>query len=439
MSDRGEQPRLFAVVGRPVLHSRSPDMFGAAFEQLGLRACYTRLAADSAAEAIRMAGELQLSGLNVTSPYKHDVLDLVQPADEASRRLGAVNTIVEDQGVLRVYNTDWQGVLGALRDAGVDPRGQKAVVLGAGGAGRAAAFALASAGAREVVIVNRGTARAREAAGRLGCAWAPLDDLKGLLVGAGLLVSCLSAGVSVVEPAWLGPHLTVLDADYAGSTLNEHARERGCKVVHGLDWLLHQALAGFELFLRCEAPAQPMRDALAAVRSRPSNIALVGFMGTGKTTVGRLVADGLGLTFEDTDETIERITRKNIPDIFAERGEAGFRRQEKTVLERIEGAERTVFACGGGAVLDEDNRRLLRRNCTVVWLWAPAALCLSRAGDGSRPLLATADPAGKAREMLEARRPSYAECADLVLGVADRTAEAAAGKICDEVRGLEQD
>ena len=90
-------------------------------------------------------------------------------------------------------------------------------------------------------------------------------------------------------------------------------------------------------------------------------------------------------------------------------------------------------------MLDKDNRRLLRSNCTVAWLWASAGLCLERAGDGSRPLLMMNDPIERANELLEARRPLYYECADLVLGVADRTANAVAGKIYDEVRRLEQD
>lgn len=431
--------RLFAVTGRPVLHSQSPQLFQAAFDALGLDARYLRLAADDAEEVLRLAGQLGLSGFNATAPFKQALAELVAAGDRDSAQLLAINTLVCAGGGWRGYNSDPAGVCGALAEAGLDLSGLRAVVVGAGGAGRAAAWGLARAGAR-VVLVNRSPDKAQRAAVTLGCCHARLDELPARLAEAQALVVCLPPDASVIEPGWLHPGLSVLEADYAHGPVRELAQRAGCRVVAGRAWLLHQALAAFEWLLGRQAPGEAMRRALAAEPAGPAaNLALVGLSGSGKTSVGRLLAGRLGWGFVDTDQRVEQAAGRSIARIFAEKGEAGFRRLEREALDQALGAERQVIACGGGAVLDQANRARLRARSQVIWLWAPPELCLARVEDGSRPLLTGDDPLGRAADMLAERRPLYAAVCDLVIGVEGRSAGALADRIQDEVRSTRAD
>lgn len=428
--------RLFAVTGRPVLHSRSPDMFAAAFEALGLPHRYLRLAADTADEALRLAAELGLSGLNLTAPFKSDAAELASRLSPRAEAIGATNLMLPDGQRWQADNTDGAGVVGALRVAGLEPDGRRAVVLGAGGAGRAAAQGLQTAGA-EVCLVNRTFERARSAAARIGCQAAGLGELEDRLAAAELLVACLPTGAQPVEAAWLRPGLWVLEADYAAGELTVTARKAGASVVGGLDWLLHQALAGFERMCGQVPPADAMRTVLDTPARRPAalpNLALVGFMASGKTAVGRSLAERLGWRFVDLDEVIEDRAGRSIPDLFAEQGEPAFRALERRALADVAKQSGQVIACGGGAVIDADNRRVLNDRCAVFWLWAPLSLCLERSAGSRRPLLAGVDGAARPRELLTERHPLYAAVADLVLGVEGRPAEGLAERIADEVR-----
>lgn len=146
------------------------------------------------------------------------------------------------------------------------------------------------------------------------------------------------------------------------------------------------------------------------------NIFLVGMMGAGKTTVGRLLARRLGKTFIDTDHEIQARTGVSIPTIFEIEGEAGFRRRETAVLADLARGSDLVLATGGGIVLAEENRRLLREHGTVVYLLASVDDLFSRTRhDRSRPLLQTADPKAKLAELFTARDPLYREVADIII------------------------
>jgi shikimate kinase len=160
------------------------------------------------------------------------------------------------------------------------------------------------------------------------------------------------------------------------------------------------------------------------------NIVLVGMMGAGKTTVGRLLARRLKRTFHDSDEEIERRCGVRIPVIFDIEGEAGFRAREAQVIAELCALERVVIATGGGAVLAEENRRRLAACGTVVYLHGrPAHLWLRVRHDRNRPLLATPEPERKLEELYAARDPLYREVADLVLDTGRQSAHSLAKAI----------
>ena len=156
----------FAVIGKPVLHSSAPQMFNAVFKEQSLRFLYTRLHANNAGEAMSLAKELKLSGFNVTSPFKEAIAAMVDEKDEISSSIGAVNTVVFRDGKSYGYNTDIYGVSGALKSVSSEPAGKKAVILGAGGAAKAAAYALIHSKARDVCVINRTESGARKIAGQ---------------------------------------------------------------------------------------------------------------------------------------------------------------------------------------------------------------------------------------------------------------------------------
>jgi shikimate kinase len=168
---------------------------------------------------------------------------------------------------------------------------------------------------------------------------------------------------------------------------------------------------------------------LAALTRR---ILLIGMMGAGKTTVGTALAARLGYPYLDSDAEVERHTGRTVPELFAERGEAAFRAEEKRALaEAVTSDGPVVVAVAGGAVLDPDNRARLRQGGTVVWLRAPVATLAQRVGTGQgRPLL-NDDPAAALTRLYSVRRPIYAELADVVVDVECLTPEEAVEQIME--------
>ena len=180
---------ILGVAGNPVLHSMSPFLFHEFFRISGDDAVYTRIAASSAAEAIAIFRSLGMRGMNLTAPFKEAAAAIVDELTPDARLLGAVNCLVPmEDGRILGANTDSAGVLGALRGRDVEVGGKRCLVIGAGGAGKAAVHALVSAGG-DVVVVNRTRSRADEVAALFGCEAAGLDALADLAKGAAVIVS----------------------------------------------------------------------------------------------------------------------------------------------------------------------------------------------------------------------------------------------------------
>ena len=428
--------KIFAVAGNPVLHSMSPAMLNAAFAKNGIDAVYTRITASRAEEIMSCAKEMGLAGFNVTSPFKEEIVPLLDDVDDLTKKIGAVNTVVLEEGRIKGYNTDAEGVVGALLAAKVALSGSKAVVLGGGGAAKAAVFGLLSEGA-EVVVINRTFEKAQALAQKAGCRASRLEDIERELESAHILVSCISSGQRLIEPGLLRKGLTVLDANYSTETLLvKDARERGCKVADGREWLLFQGAGAFRRFTGSEPPLAAMRRALRAGRlSRKKNIAFVGFMATGKSTVAKIVSEKADLPLIDLDAEIECKAGTKIKEIFENEGEETFRRMEMAEIRRITPDSRAIIACGGGAVLNEKNRTSLKNNCIVVWLWAGAESILKRVGNnGDRPLLNEMREESAVKELLDARLPLYACCSDLVIRSEGTGPEEIARKVYEESR-----
>lgn len=164
------------------------------------------------------------------------------------------------------------------------------------------------------------------------------------------------------------------------------------------------------------------------------NLILVGMMGSGKTTIGRTLAKHLGKTFVDSDEEIQQRTGVTIPHIFDVEGESGFRLRETAAIRELMGRDDMVLATGGGAILAEQNRDILRQNGIVVYLKANVHDLWQRTRhDRNRPLLQTADPRAKLAELFEQRDPLYQQAADIVVQSGKQSAQALMLHLVDEI------
>jgi shikimate dehydrogenase len=210
---------------------------------------------------MRLFHEHGLSGMNITMPLKELVLPFITALDDDAALLQAVNTVVLQQGVLRGYNTDVQGVAGALAEAGVTISGRRCVVLGAGGAGRAAACALAHAGAI-LVIANRSAERAGAAAKLFHAVPLSLTEALQRSAEYEVIINTLPAAAGIATQLRLESRQALLDADYVHKPLQALCRNAGATYIDGSRWLLHQAIPAYRLFTGEEPDVAAMLQAL---------------------------------------------------------------------------------------------------------------------------------------------------------------------------------
>jgi shikimate dehydrogenase len=309
-----------------------------------------------------------------------------------------------------------------LLSRGMAIDGTRCLVIGAGGAGRAAVLALSRLGGK-VVIANRTESRARDAA-RLaegGTEVAGLGRLDELSASCPVIVSAVPSSALPALSTWFraGRDAIVIDADYRAGILAAFARERGCEAVDGLEWLASQSLRSFEFLAGRPAPveAKTLVTSLGTGGSRRANgssVALIGLSGSGKTAIGERLALRMGARFIDVDERVERRKGMTVPEIFSREGESAFRALEKEETLRACAFEPpSVIATGGGAPEDPEIARALHSRSTVAWLHASAKTLASRISPGSRPLLGDADPLAALERLFARRRDAYATVADL--------------------------
>lgn len=383
------------LLGRKLGHSYSPQIHG----QL---ASYNYSLFEKEPEELE--GFLKngnFVGLNVTIPYKKDVIPFLDQLSPVARRLGAVNTIVRrGDGSLVGHNTDYFGFRYLVQQSGLDVSGKKVLVLGSGGASNTAVAALQELGARVVIISRSG----ENNYGNLH-----------LHANASVIVNTTPVGMypnTGVSPIDLGcfPQLEgVLDVVYnpARTQILLDAENRGLVAMNGLWMLVAQAKESAEWFSGETIPDSRIVQIHAALRAQMENIILVGMPGCGKTTIGRLLARETGKQFVDADEALEARVGRKITDIIPTDGEAAFRCLETETLAELGKQSGFVIATGGGCVTQERNYPLLHQNGTILWL----TRALDKLPTEGRPLSQT----GKLQQMLATRQPMYRRFADAVI------------------------
>jgi len=270
--------RLCGLIGDPVEHSMSPVMHNTAFREIGIDYVYVpfRVKQEELGEAIEGMRALNIRGLNVTIPHKVAVLQFLDELDPLAEKIGAVNTIVNDDGVLRGYNTDASGFLQALLERRIEPEGKNIVILGAGGASRAISFILADRGA-QLVILNRLLELdwAKDLASRISQLFTKevealelkKENLVRALEKADILVNATSVGMSPnvdqtpVSSDLLRPDLLVFDIVYnpIQTRLLREAETVGAETIGGIDMLVWQGVLAFEKWTGQKAPVELMK------------------------------------------------------------------------------------------------------------------------------------------------------------------------------------
>ena len=355
-------------------------------------------------------------GVNVTIPYKQTVIPLLDEVDPKAAAIGAVNTIVNRRGRLYGYNTDYDGMAALARHAGLTLKNKNVLILGTGGTSRTAMTVAADLGAAEIRRVSRtgrGDAITYEQVADL-----PVQVLINT-TPCGMYPGCDGQPMDLSRFGWLEG---VLDAVYnpLRTRLVLQARDNGARGQGGLYMLVAQAAAACRLFLDRPLPDGALDSVYRAIHGQKQNIVLTGMPGSGKSTVGRVLARQLDRELVDTDTEIIRLAKKPIPEIFAQRGERGFRDLESQVIQEVSRRTGLVIATGGGAILREENVRRLRQNGRIYFLDRPAEDILPT---DDRPLARDMEAV---RQRYAERYPRYTSTADAAVPVRGSAEDVAA-------------
>lgn len=262
---------ICCVLGNPVEQSKSPLMHNAAYKELGLNFAFTAFKPKSIQAAVEAIRALNIRGAAVTIPFKEELIEYVDRVDETAQAIGAANTIVNDNGTLTAYNTDWIGAMTALKKV-TSINGEKVAVLGAGGAARAIVYGLVKEEASEVHIFNRTYEDAELLVRKFGFTHAHALDSTDELRAADIIINTTPVGMSPHEDrspilaSTIQNHHTVFDIVYnpKNTQLLSDAKEKKAVVVYGYSMLLYGGAMQFELFTGKKPPIEVMEKALLA-------------------------------------------------------------------------------------------------------------------------------------------------------------------------------
>jgi len=363
----------YGLIGKTLSHSYSKiihDFFGNHEYEL------LELPPDSVEDFLNAAG---FRGINVTIPYKETVMPFCV-LDENAKKIGSVNTIVNKNGTLYGYNTDYFGFSYMAFLAGISFHGKKVVILGSGGTAKTALSVVRDCEAREIVVVSRnGENNYGNIERHADC------DVLVNTTPVGMFPNNGDSPLSLDSFTKLSAVIDVVYNPMRTKLLVE-AKKAGIRTANGLFMLTAQALMAHNLFFGIEADKRQdlmsIEEALSKAVKRFSNIVLIGMPGCGKTTIGRELAKIYEKDFVDTDDLIEVRTGRKIPDIINEDGEPRFRELESGVIAEAAAKTNQVLATGGGSVLAEENRDALAQNGIVIFL----ERSLDRLATNGRPL-----------------------------------------------------
>lgn len=322
--------------------------------------------------------------INVTIPYKEEVIPYLYYIDDAAREIGAVNTVVNKDGKLYGYNTDFYGMNMLLCHAGIELKNKKVAILGTGGTSKTARAVAKSLMAKEIIVVSRTGKNNSITYEKLYENHSDVDVIINT-TPSGMFPDNFKKPVEINDFKNLSG---VIDAVYnpLETRLIRDAKKRGIKAEGGLYMLVAQGVLASEIFLEKKYEKERLEEIFKELKRKKENIVLVGMPSSGKSTVGKEIAKTFLRKFYDTDEEIEK-KYGNIPsDIITSKGEEYFRKIESDVVSELSKETGCVIATGGGVVLKEENVESLMQNGRIYFLNRPVDLLLPTK---DRPLTST--------------------------------------------------
>lgn len=417
----------YGLIGKTLVHSYSKEIH----EALG-RYQYQlfSLAED---EMLDFINARDFRGLNVTIPYKKDVIPLCDEVTDLARGIGAVNTlfwknasgtgssesISQEDKILVGHNTDYEGFLYAASRAGIDFEGKGVLILGTGGTSLMARRAAADQNATKIYIASRHpetdppSGSEIQDAGILSTV--SYDQLPEIADSIDVIVNTTPVGTfpnnmqQLIRLKDFPGCQAVIDVIYNPfkTALLLEAEKLGLKYTNGLPMLVAQATAAAGYFLGTPGAFQKENQRIIkSMKQQMGNIVLIGMPGTGKSIIGKLLAELTGKTLQDTDAKIEEEAKMTIPEIFEKEGEAGFRDREAAICKKLGKERNLIIATGGGAILRPENVDALRQNGTLVHI----TRSIDKLPTRGRPLSKNIETLKK----MEAQRmPLYKAAADI--------------------------
>lgn len=443
--------KYLGIFGNPIKHTLSPIIHDTLSDSLNIKERYVpfQVPKEELGACVKAAFDEGIVGLNITVPYKQDVMAHLVEIDEAAKAIGAVNTLVRMEDGFKGYNTDMPGLARAIMDEGITLEGKNVIMLGAGGAARAVAYMCGLYKTNKVYIVNRTYENAKnisdsmnEIFGKEYMIPVAAADYAEIPVDKYLMIQCTSVGLHetdglplVSEESFYDQALFGIDLIYnpAKTPFIRLLEDKGIPAANGLKMLLYQGIMAYELWNKVEITKEQSDLVYGKLCEHlyGKKIVLIGYMGSGKTTVGKKIASDYGYAFVDTDEMIVEEAGMSIADIFEKYGETHFREIETKILEKLMDMKgNVVVSTGGGLPLKENNRKMLKNIGKVYYLHTNADTVYDRVkGDVSRPLLMCEDPYKRICEMLEERDPIYRLAMDVLIDVNDQKIGEIASKI----------
>ncbi len=369
----------FGLIGRKLGHSFSPyihnSLGGYDYDLFELE--------PSELDSFFKAREFR--GINVTIPYKREVMKYLDFISDEAKAIGCVNTVVNKDGKLYGYNTDYLGLSASFDYFGVNLEGKKVAILGTGGTSSTAFYVAKNKGAALAVLVSRSKSKGDITYDELYSDYNDIDVIINTTpVGMYPKVDDLAVDLSRLNQV-----SAVCDVIYnpLKTSLVLEAEKRGITAFSGLYMLVSQAAFAAQKFV-CKDFTLEIEEIYKRILSQKQNIVLIGMPSSGKSTIGKALSQKLNKEFVDTDEMIVNATGKEIADIFSEFGQEHFRQLEADEILNASLYSGCVIATGGGAILKEENINNLTRNGIIVFLDRPLAELV---GTDSRPLAKTAD------------------------------------------------
>lgn len=366
-------------------------------------------------------------GINVTIPYKEAVIPYLDEISPEALKIGSVNTVVNKGGKLCGYNTDFFGMKCLVEKAEIDIKAKKTAILGTGGTSKTAYALAESMGAKEIIFVSR---RKTENAVTYEELYEKHKDIE-IIINTTPVGMFPSPDFSPVDLNLLPQVQGVVDAVYnpLNTKLYKTAVAKGIKASTGLYMLVAQAVRASEIFLDKKYPENLIEETYKKMRKSKENIVLAGMPASGKTTVGRAVAQKLGREFLDCDKLIEEKIGLKISEFFKENGEKAFRDIESEIIDEISNKNSLVISTGGGAVLKEENVNALKRNGIIFFLNRSLNLLVPTS---DRPLSSNIKDM---EQRYKERYPIYLKTSDIEIS-ADQSIDAVAEIIVKEYEKL---